>query len=146
MLKRRVLEPVRFVAEFDPAIDPDGSDYAAFTKTWDAKHLKCKAGESFTVFVLSQLTDQQRDAAWRMSTHVDRCAVAIKYGLLDVENYGISSPVGEVTLLETPSREAAEFGSAVKQEWLTKARLLTEEKFAIGSAILAITEARPPLS
>lgn len=145
MLKRRVLEPVRFVAEFDSAMG-EGSNYAEFTKTWDLKHLICKPGESFTVFVLNQLTDQQRDAAWRNSTHIDRCDVAIRYGLMDVENYGIVSPTGELTLLATPKRAPAEHGSAVTQEWLTTARLLTEEKFAIGSAILAITEARPPLS
>jgi len=145
VLKRRVLEPVRFVCEFDPAID-EGSNYAEYTKTWDLKHLKCKQGEAFTVFVLNQLTDQQRDAAWRNSTHIDRCDVAIRYGLMDVENYGITSPTGELTLLDTPKREPAEHGSGVAASWMTKARLLTEEKFAIGSAILAITEARPPLS
>ena len=53
---------------------------------------------------------------------------------------------GGGALLTQPERINGEAGQIVSDAWLDKARFLLEEKLAVGSAILAITEARPPLS
>lgn len=144
MLKRRVLDPIKLVLRIDSAI-ADGSDYEKYVQTWDLAHLKLKPGEQPTVFTVQQLTDRQRDACHRLDAIVDKCTLAIKYGLLSVDNYMLEGPGGG-TLLAQPERINGEAGQVVSDAWLDKARFLLEEKLAIGGTILAITEARPPLS
>lgn len=144
MLKRRVMDPVKLVLSIDSAIDK-GSDYQKYAKTWDLQHLKCKPGEQFTVFTIRQLTDKQRDACYRGQPTVDQCTLAIKYGLIDVSNYMLEGPSGG-ELLPPPDRLEGENGAVVSDAWLERARFLVEEKMAVGAVILAITEARPPLS
>lgn len=143
MLRRRVYDPIDLVLAEDPAIE---GGYEVYAKHWDMTKLLLKPNEQPTVFKVQQLTERQRDACWRIDTIIDRCTLALRYGLLDVRNYGIVTPSGEQQLLTTPDRGNGEHGSMVTQEWMDKARLLSAEKLAVGSVIITLTEARPPLS
>lgn len=146
MLKRKVLDHVRLMLANDPAIDVEASDFDAYRETWDVSKVKVKEGQQATVFVLQQLTDRQRDACHRCSDLIDKATLALRYGLVGVEHYYIEDAHGNMTLLEQPKRVRTDLGEMISQEWMDSARLLLEEKFAVGGTILAITEARPPLS
>lgn len=144
MLKRRVMDPVKLVLRMDGAIG-EGADYDKYTETWDQAHLNLKPGETPTVFTIKQLTDRQRDACHRGDTLLDKCTIAIRYGLVSVDNYMLQGPGGSEALSQ-PDLGNGEHGRVITDAWLDKARFLTDEKVALGGTILAITEARPPLS
>lgn len=145
-LKHRVMEPIKFVAPFDSALDGDGN-YEEYRKAWDYSKLRLKPGEQPTVYTLNQLTDVQRDAAYRIpdDAKVDRCNLALRYGLLDAQNHIISVDGQPEQVIEPPRRVQGEYGSIVSQEWMDKARFTAAEKVVLGSVVLNITEARPPL-
>jgi hypothetical protein len=147
MLKRKVLDPVRLVLAVDPAVDMERSDYKKYQETWDLKHLVYHEGQQPTVFVVNQLTCRQKLFIHGMSNIVERAVLAVRLGLVAVENYGIVKPDGGTILLEQPKRQPySEYGDAITEEWMESARFLVEELLAIGGCILIITEARPPLS
>lgn len=147
MLKRRVLDPVRLVLPFDPAIDHERSDYESFRTTWDQKHLTLKPGEQATVFVINQLTHRQRQRVASIESLPERAAMAVRYGLIAVENYAIERPDGSTVFVEQPRRShLGDCGECITDEWMESARLLTDELVAVGGSILSISEARAPLS
>lgn len=145
-LKHRVMEPIKFVAPFDTALDGDGN-YDEYRKAWDYSKLRLKPGEQPTVYVLNQLTDIQRDGVYRIAEDrlVDRCNMALRYGLTDAQNHIISVDGQPDQIIEPPRRVQGEYGSIVSQEWMDKARFTAAEKIMLGGVVLGITEARPPL-
>lgn len=145
MLRRKVLDPVKLFLANDPAVDADNSDFDAYRETWDAAKIKIREGQQATSFTLVQLTDRQRDACHRCGDMIDKATLALRYGLIGVDNYFVEDARGNLTQLEQPKRVRTDLGEMISQEWMDSARFLLEEKFAIGGTILAITEARPPL-
>ena len=147
MLKRKVLEPVRLVLPFDSAIDHGRSDYDAYKSTWDTKHLVYVEGGQPSVFVINQLTHRQRQRVANVEHIADRASLAIRYGLISVENYAIEKPDGSVVFLEQPRRtHHGDLGECITEDWMEQARFLTDELVTIGGAIMSISEARAPLS
>lgn len=143
--KRRVRDPIKYVMPFDTALE-EGC-YEEYRKDWDYSKLRFKPGEQPAVYTLNQLTDQQHDAVFRIDERqiVDRCNVALRYGLTDCSNHVISQDGHPDVDVGTPKRLQGEYGSIVSQEWMDKARFTANEKVLLGSVVIGLSEARPPL-
>lgn len=147
MLKRKVLDYVKLVLAIDPAIDVEKSNFDLYYETWDLKHIIIKEGEKPTCFTIRQISDKARDKLLSITNSPERATMAIRCGLVDVENYFIEKPNGELIPLESPKRSNyGDWGNIITDEWMETAKFCFDEKLAIGGAVITITEARPPLS
>lgn len=148
LLKRRVLDPARFVFFEDDAIDHEHkeTDYEAYLAGFcDWEHLRIREGAKPTVFVLRQLTHRERLAYDRYSPGLDQLCFAVRCGLVNVENYAYEEADGSVTHVEKPVRKKDGALKLVTEQWLADARLTENEIGVMATAIMGITEISVPL-
>ena len=147
MLKARVLDPVKLVLRIDPAIDHEKSNYEKYAEHYDMQHLVFKTGETPSIFTINQLKHGQRNKIYSVDDMMTKASMAVRCGLVDVENYWVIRSDGSQHQVESPKRaQYGEWGNIITEEWMESSHLLTDELIAIGGSIIQISEARAPLS
>jgi hypothetical protein len=146
MLGRKVLDPIRFVVEWDPAIDKSQCEYSEYRDAlYDFSKLKFHAGQKPTVFTLKQCELGQRVTLGNLSGG-EAAVFAIRCSLTDIADYVIEKPDGSRGVIGKPAREGTAHGSLVTEEWMAQAGFADDEMLVLFLAIREISEARAPLS
>lgn len=77
---------VPYISKYDPALDPEATDWAGFVRSFDAKYQRVKDGHQPTRFYLKRLTLKQWEMVRGLPPHQqDRAAVA--YGVANIESF-----------------------------------------------------------
>lgn len=147
MLKSRVYDHVKLVLQTDPALLSSDAEYQNYIDTWKLEDLKFAEGDRPSVFTIRQLTVGQRTKIQQINGVLDRATMALRCGLVDVQDFFVMRPDGSTYPIETPKTASyGEWGNIITPEWIDSAHLTSGDILAIGAAVLNISEARAPLS
>ncbi len=154
-LGRRAARPVKIVMALpgesgviDPAIDIEASDLDAYwTSLFDLQHIKIKDGELPTYFTIKPLTRRQKDAVDVLTGEKALSSWYIRCSLVKLFNYQIMDSNGKIGDAPHPViKKHGEVGEIATEDWLDKVCFTTDVKNALCIAIMAISEAKLPLS
>lgn len=121
------------VRRFDPAIDPQASDWQAFIRTGDVSTLAFFDGETPTRFTCRRLRRSEVHEVQRLPTDADRYEAAFARGVMRIEGLRIESGRTSWVRPDRKTRDGAEVPLSTRElDAFAEADVLE-----VGAAVLA---------
>lgn len=140
-LHRRVLQDVKFVCSFDPAVKSGYGDYKS--SGYDFSKLEIHEGQAPTVFFLAQMSPAGKNLAANYSDRAKQ-TIQIQCALTKVDNFNVVSAVGESKPMYPVKREAQGLiGEMVTDEWVKDANLHQSIMEELSAAIVETSDPSP---
>lgn len=122
MLQKRAGASRWVILEIDSALDLEKSDYTAYMKSlFDEKHLVFVENEKPTRFKIRQLTSNQQTALADNYNKRKIMLDAIRFALLDIDNYSKIDDEGNETFVEYIEKHKEDkLGVVTKMSWMNE--------------------------
>ena len=148
MLKRRVLDPVKFVLPEDSSVECTNGEYLDFLGAgcdWDK--LTVVEGEKPSIFVLAAMTHRQRVVREQLADGLAQNTFTVRCGLTGLINYWVERK-GEAAVVEPPVRKTGDdkdLGAICDEDYVVGLALSSDQLSFLAHAIVCISEVNLPL-
>lgn len=148
-LGRQIFSTHDMVLPYDPAIDQEKSDLAAFTNKqprFSAKHVVAKPGQNLSIFTVCSLGDLQKRVLRQSGKETDSfdfLEAVFRCGVLAIKNYPIVEGDSRKEVSQPDRKERPPLGECASPEWLQSSCIAHTDVEMVGAAVWNLSEARP---